>query len=271
MKPCKIISFIDASYCNLAEEGSQGGFIIFLCNTDGKAAPIQRQLRKILHVVKSTLAAECLAQVEAAEACFLIKSQLAELLQASKEEIITECITDNQSLQNVCYSTKIIEVRRLRGGIVILREMLPKNEINGLLLHYCLTILGECLAQVEAAEACFLIKSQLAKLLQASKEEIITECITDSQSLQDICCSAKNIEDRRLRVDIVISREMLAKNEVNKIEWVETSSQLLDCLTKSGASTALLLDALRSGSLQFYVSINFNWATGYIPWATTED
>ena len=217
-----------------------------------------------MHVVKSTLAAECLAQVEAAEAYFLIKSQLAELLQASKEEIITECITDNQSLQNVCYSTKIIEVRRLRGGIIILREMLPKNEINGLLLHYCLTISGECLAQVEAAEACFLIKSQLAKLLQASKEEIITECITDSQSLQDICCSAKNIENRRLRVDIVILREMLAKN-------VETSSQLSDCLTKSGASTALLLDALRSGSLQFYVSINFNWATGYIPRATTED
>ena len=166
LKRCKIMNFNDASYCKLPEEGSQGGFIIFLCNKDGKAAPIQWQSRKIRCVVKSTLAAECLAQVEAAEACFLIKSQLAELLQASKEEIITECITDNQSLQDICYSTR-------------------------------------------------------------------------------------NIEDRRLRVDIVILREMLAKNEINKIEWVETSSQLSDCLTKSGDSTALLLDALRSGSLQF--------------------
>ena len=63
--------------------------------------------------------------------------------------------------------------------------------------------------------------------------------------------STKNIEDRRLRVDIVILREMLAKNEINKIEWVGTSSQLSDCLTESGASTALLLDALKSDSLQF--------------------
>ena len=58
------------------------------------------------------------------------------------------------------------------------------------------TLVAECLAQVEAAEACFLIKSQLAELLQATKEEIITECITDNQSLQDIFCSTKNIEDK---------------------------------------------------------------------------
>ena len=84
-----------------------------------------------------------------------------------------------------------------------------------------------------------LIKSQLAELLQASKEEIIIDCITDNQSLQDICYSTKNIEDRRLRVDTVILREMLAKNEISKIEWVKTSSQLSDYLTKSGVSTAL--------------------------------
>ena len=108
-----------APYCNLAEEGSQGGFIVFLCNKDGKAAPIQWQLRKIRHVVKSTLAAEYLAEVEAAEACFLIKSQFAELLQASKEEIIIECITDNLFLQDICYSTKNIENRKLRVVIVI--------------------------------------------------------------------------------------------------------------------------------------------------------
>ena len=111
------------------------------------------------------------------------------------------------------------------------------------------TFAAECLAQAEAAEVCFVIKSQLAELLQASKEEIITERITNNQSLQDICHSTKNIEGRRLRVGIVILREMLAQHEISNLEWIETSSQLSDCLTKSGASTALLLDALRSGSL----------------------
>ena len=31
---------------------------------------------------------------------------------------------------------------------------------------------------------------------------------------------------------------MPAENEISKIEWVEIWSQLSDCLTKSGASTA---------------------------------
>ena len=110
LKQCKIMSFNYASYCNLPEEGPQGGFTIFLCNKDGKAALIQWQLRKFQCVVKS---AECLAQVEAAEADFLIKSHLAELLQASKDEIIIECIADNQSLQDICYSTKNIKTEGL--------------------------------------------------------------------------------------------------------------------------------------------------------------
>ena len=83
-------------------------------------------VKKVRCVVKSILVAECLAQVEAAEACFLIKSQLAELLQASKEETITECITDSQSLQDICYSTRNIEDRRLRVDIVMLRDASQK-------------------------------------------------------------------------------------------------------------------------------------------------
>ena len=109
MKQCKIMSFNDASYCNLSEEGSHGGFIIFLCNKDGKAALIQWQLRKIQCLVNSALPAECLAQVEAAEADFLIKSHLAELLQASNDEIIIERMADNQFLQDMFYSTKNIK------------------------------------------------------------------------------------------------------------------------------------------------------------------
>ena len=111
--------------------GEGGGIHYLFMQQDGKAAPIQWQSRKIRDVVKSALAVECLAKVETAEACFLIKSQLAELLQSSKEEIIIECITDIQPLQDFCYSTKYMENRRLRVDSVfcIAREMPAKKEI----------------------------------------------------------------------------------------------------------------------------------------------
>jgi hypothetical protein len=42
-------------------------------------------------------------------------------------------------------------------------------------------------------------------------------------------------------------REMVEKKEVAKVEWVSTEKQLADCLTKKGASSPKLVQALRSG------------------------
>ena len=65
-----IIVHSDASFNNLPNGRSQGGFILFLCDQEGHAAPIHWQSKKIRRVVKSTLAAECLALQEAGQ-CIL--------------------------------------------------------------------------------------------------------------------------------------------------------------------------------------------------------
>ena len=107
LKDCKIISYNDSSCKNLPDGGSQGGFIaLLLCNPDGKVSHIHWQSRKIRHVVKSILAAECLALEEATETCFWIRSLLTELLRCEHKEIPVECVTDNQSLLETVYSTK---------------------------------------------------------------------------------------------------------------------------------------------------------------------
>ena len=64
---CSVISFCDASFANLPNAGSQGGFICLLVDKNGVYFPIAWQSRKVKRVVKSTLAAECLSAVEAAE------------------------------------------------------------------------------------------------------------------------------------------------------------------------------------------------------------
>ena len=62
----KLIAYHDASYANLNDGGSQGGYVIFLTDDEGaKLAPIAWQSKRIKRVVKSTLAAERL--------CLLLK------------------------------------------------------------------------------------------------------------------------------------------------------------------------------------------------------
>ena len=89
----------------------------------------------------------------------------------------------------------------------------------------------------------------MTELLHCEQKEIPTQCITDNQSLLETAYSTKNIQDKRLKVDIAILRNMLSTGEITKVKWIKSSLQLSDCLTKSGASTALLLKTLKFGTV----------------------
>ena len=56
----EMIMFSDASFGNLLDGGSQGGFVILLKGRDGKMNPIMWQSKKIRRVVWSTMASEAL-------------------------------------------------------------------------------------------------------------------------------------------------------------------------------------------------------------------
>ena len=69
---CKLVVYSDASYNNLENGDSQGGFCIFLQDSYGNLSLIIWQSKKIHRMIKSTMAAETLAFVDAAEAsCWL--------------------------------------------------------------------------------------------------------------------------------------------------------------------------------------------------------
>ena len=118
----------DASHNNLPNGGSQGGYIIFLGDQDGRVAPIQWQSKRIKRVVKSTLAAECLALEEAVDHAFYIKCMISEIMNV---EIPMHCSVDCQSLcDNLHSSNNVKEDKRLIQDIALLKEMMMKNEIN---------------------------------------------------------------------------------------------------------------------------------------------
>ena len=123
----------DASFNNLPNGGSQGAFVILISDEGGNSAPIQWQSKKVCRVVKSTLAAECLAMEDAADSAFYIKNVLMELLSLGPERVLMKCVIDNASLYEALFSsTNVKEDKRLILDISLLKEMYEKEEINSI-------------------------------------------------------------------------------------------------------------------------------------------
>ena len=129
---CKIVIYSDAFLGNLRNRSSQGEFLVFLERENKKFSLVYWHSSKLKSVVKGTLAAECLAELEGAEMAFLIRSVLCDILQLSSEGQVLPifCVTDNRSLFDSVHSTKTLTDKRLKMAICILREMLYKKTIK---------------------------------------------------------------------------------------------------------------------------------------------
>ena len=123
MKEAKLLTFCDAPFANLPNGGSQGGLIVFLGDGNGNVLPLSWSSRWLKRVVKSTLAAETLILVEAAETSFWLTHIINEILNADVPII---CHTDNHSLFEADYSNKAMEDKQLRVDIAIVCEMVQR-------------------------------------------------------------------------------------------------------------------------------------------------
>ena len=124
----RIISFSDASWGNLRDGGSQGGYLLFMVGANGVANLIGWQSHRLKRVARSTIAAETLAAGEACESAILLSSQISEIMNSGKPPITL--VTNNESLVNATRTTTSVEEKRLRIDISALREMLANKEIE---------------------------------------------------------------------------------------------------------------------------------------------
>lgn len=130
---CRIVAFCDASFGNLPDRGSQGGHLIFLVDSAGAYCLIAWQSRRIRRVVNSTIAAECLAAVEAAETSVFLATALREILDPISQNGITVPISvlcDNRSLVDAVHSSTSVENKRLQIDISVLRDMIQRKELQ---------------------------------------------------------------------------------------------------------------------------------------------
>ena len=104
------------------------------------------------------------------------------------------------------------------------------------------TLAAETMALLEGAEAGVYLSYVLKEILH--REHIDVHCVTDNKSLVDALRSFRQVDDKRLRIDIAVLADMLAQREISDVSWVDTRSQLADCLTKRGVSTERLRNAI---------------------------
>ena len=117
----QLLVYADASFQNLADGGSQGGYIVFLTDPETNMChPLSWSSKRIRRVMKSTLAAETLALKDGLDDAFYIM-ELYQFILGKKIGITA--ITDSLSLYNAVYSSKVVEEKRLRNDISSIKEL----------------------------------------------------------------------------------------------------------------------------------------------------
>ena len=106
------------------------------------------------------------------------------------------------------------------------------------------TLAAETLALLDCAEEGYHLAGLISELFNIPRLKVY--CYVDNKSLVDALKSSKMVEGKRLRVEVAVLQEMIAKREISDVIWVPTASQLANCLTKGGVSAKSLLEAISS-------------------------
>nr|XP_039255142.1 uncharacterized protein LOC120332004 [Styela clava] len=169
-KDLKLVCFVDASFGNLTDGGSQAASLIFLVGEHQRCNLISWQSKRIKRVVKSSLAAETLAMSAGVDMASFVSSLYTEIM------------------------------------------------------HRAINL-----------------------------EKLPIEIVTDNRSLHDAIKSIKQVQDRRLRIEVAMLKEMMSNKEITRIRWCNSEQPLADNLTKKGSSSSSLLDIIQCNELKNHV------------------
>ena len=127
----EFIVFSDASFKNLFNGASQGGYIVFIKRKDSpNATPLLWKSKKLKRIVRSTLFAETYALLDAIDDCIFVRRLTAQLLGVEDDDIIIKCYTDSKTLVDNSVSDKLVDDKRLRDEITCLKETLKLDNVS---------------------------------------------------------------------------------------------------------------------------------------------
>ena len=122
-KSWSIVVFTDASYANLNDGvSSVGAYVIFLVFSNNNCCLLTWHSNKIKRVVRSTLGAETLSLCDGLEDAIQHRALLKELLNVNNFDLPILAFVDNKNLVESIYSTSLVENKRLRMDLGVIKE-----------------------------------------------------------------------------------------------------------------------------------------------------
>ena len=115
------------------------------------------------------------------------------------------------------------------------------------------TLSAETLALNDVLDDAVYLKHRISEIhhdnVRESKIPILA--YIDNKSLDESLRSTKQIQEKRLRIDIAEVQCMLELKKINEINWILSKENLSDGLTKRGIDTSVLLQCISTGKLKF--------------------
>ena len=110
------------------------------------------------------------------------------------------------------------------------------------------TFAGETLAMVAALDCAIFLQAEF-QFITGFKMPV--HAFSDNKSLVNSVYSMRPALEKRLRIDIASICELLEKEDVKSLSWIDNKFQLANCLTKKSCEDKRLMACLRSGQLPF--------------------
>ena len=88
-----------------------------------------------------------------------------------------------------------------------------------------------CLALTEAIEETYL-KALICEILKLKNDNLPIIAMIDNKNLHTLLNSDKISQEKRLRIDKVAIKEMIKTYVIQDVRWIQSTSQLANCLTK---------------------------------------
>ena len=80
-------------------------------------------------------------------------------------------------------------------------------------------------------------------------KQIEVVALTDNKGLWENLYNTRQCEEKMLRNSVALMKEMLDKNEVKSVKWVETGDMLADILTKKNGNSFWIQDIIKRNDL----------------------
>ena len=111
------------------------------------------------------------------------------------------------------------------------------------------TLSAETLALSDALDEAIYINAVLSETIYDTGENKLNiSAFIDNKSLYDNVLSTKQVQEKRLRINIAEIRRMKEQKEVKEIVWIDTKQQLADVMTKRGVDSQPLIDIVNTGN-----------------------